>query len=76
MNKPLHGRLHGKTIELDEDIGAAEGVEVEVQVKILSEVPSEHAQRIEGLAQIYEILGERYDSGFTDLAERHNEHQP
>jgi predicted DNA-binding antitoxin AbrB/MazE fold protein len=29
-----------------------------------------------GLAKIYEILGERYDSGYTDTAERHNEHQP
>ena len=30
----------------------------------------------EGLARIYAILGERYESGFTDTAERHNEHQP
>ena len=30
----------------------------------------------EGLAKIYAILGERYDSGHTDTAERHNEHQP
>ena len=25
---------------------------------------------------IYEILDRRYSSGFTDTAERHNEHQP
>lgn len=30
----------------------------------------------EGLAKIYAILGERYDSGQTDTAARHNEHQP
>ncbi len=30
----------------------------------------------EGLARIYEILSERYDSGFSDTAARHNEHQP
>jgi hypothetical protein len=29
-----------------------------------------------GLADVYAILGERYSSGFTDTAERHNEHQP
>ena len=29
-----------------------------------------------GQAKIYAILSERYDSGQTDLAERHNEHQP
>ena len=30
----------------------------------------------EGLDRIYEILDRRYNSGFTDTAERHNEHQP
>jgi predicted DNA-binding antitoxin AbrB/MazE fold protein len=30
----------------------------------------------EGLIRIYEILGERFDSGHHDSAERHNEHQP
>jgi predicted DNA-binding antitoxin AbrB/MazE fold protein len=29
-----------------------------------------------GLAKVYAILGERYNSGYTDTAERHNEHQP
>jgi predicted DNA-binding antitoxin AbrB/MazE fold protein len=30
----------------------------------------------EGLIQVYEILGRRFDSGHHDTAERHNEHQP
>ena len=30
------GKVHGKTIEPDEDLGVAEGREVEVQVKIIS----------------------------------------
>jgi predicted DNA-binding antitoxin AbrB/MazE fold protein len=29
-----------------------------------------------GLDDIYAILSERYDSGETDVAARHNEHQP
>lgn len=29
-----------------------------------------------GLAEIYAVLGERFDTGARDLAERHNEHQP
>lgn len=29
-----------------------------------------------GLAKVYEILGRRHSSGFTDTAARHNEHQP
>ena len=35
MTKTLHGKVHGKTIELDEDLGVAEGQEVEVQVRIV-----------------------------------------
>jgi predicted DNA-binding antitoxin AbrB/MazE fold protein len=28
------------------------------------------------MAKIYEIMSRSYDTGETDLAERHNEHQP
>lgn len=30
MNKKLHGKIHGKTIELAEDPGVADGQEVEL----------------------------------------------
>ena len=72
MVRTTHGKIHGKTIELDEDLGVPEGQEVEVQVRVLPSPPP----MSEGLAKIYAILGERYDSGYTDTAERHNEHQP
>jgi hypothetical protein len=35
MSKTIHGTIHGKTIELDEDPGALEGQEVEVQVTMI-----------------------------------------
>jgi hypothetical protein len=35
MLKTIHGKVHGKTIELDEELGVAEGQEVEVQVRIV-----------------------------------------
>jgi hypothetical protein len=35
MTKTLHGRVRGKVIELDEDLGVADGQEVQVQVTIL-----------------------------------------
>lgn len=35
MTKTLHGKIHGKSIEFDEDIGMADGQEVEVQVKVV-----------------------------------------
>jgi hypothetical protein len=73
MTKTLHGKAHGKTIELDEDLGVPEGQEVEVQVTV---VPSVAAPMGEGLAKVYAVLGERFNSGEDDVAARHNEHQP
>ena len=35
MTKIIHGKVHGRTIELAEDPGLADGQDVEVQVKIL-----------------------------------------
>ena len=35
MTKTLHGKVHGRTIELDEDLGLPEGQEVEVRVRII-----------------------------------------
>ncbi len=36
MTKVIQGKVHGRTIELLEDLGLADGQDVEVQVKILS----------------------------------------
>jgi hypothetical protein len=76
MTKTLLGTVHGRTIELSEDLGVAEGQEVEVQVTLVPQTTPSIAPMNEGLAKVYEILSERYDSGMTDLAQRHNEHQP
>ena len=35
MSKIVRGKVRGKTIELDEDLGVAGGQEVEVQVRIV-----------------------------------------
>jgi hypothetical protein len=35
MTRTVHGKIRAKTIELDEDLGVAEGQEVEVQVTIV-----------------------------------------
>ena len=77
----IHGVVHGKMIELSESPGLPDGQRVVVQLEpateLLSEVPAGPKMQIsEGLAKIYAVLGERYDSGHTDTAERHNEHQP
>jgi hypothetical protein len=52
MTKLLHGKVHGRTIELTEDLGLAEGQEVEVSVRTvqsaLPRVPGEGLLRTEG----------------------------
>lgn len=51
MNRTIHGRIHGKTIELDEDPGVAEGQEVHVQMTLVSRSlrrPGEGFLRTEG----------------------------
>ena len=36
MTKKLHGRVHGKTIELVEDPGVPDGQEVELQIQVVA----------------------------------------
>ena len=76
MIKTLYGRVHGRTIQLDEDLGVSEGQEVEVQVKVVPPDPASQLSVTPGMAAIYAILGERVDTGEHDVAARHNEHQP
>ncbi len=47
---------------------------VEIEVRIGDQ--PEPAPMSEGLARVYAILGERFDSGHPDTAARHDEHQP
>ncbi len=39
MTKALHGKVHGRTIELDEDPGVAEGQEVEIHLTLIPRSP-------------------------------------
>jgi hypothetical protein len=52
MTKMIHGKVHGKTIELNEDLGVDEGREVEVTVRIIAPIagrqPGEGFLRMEG----------------------------
>jgi hypothetical protein len=51
MTKTMLGKVHGKIIELDEDLGVAEGQKVEVWVRVLPEMagkPGEGFLRTEG----------------------------
>jgi hypothetical protein len=35
MTKTIHGKIHGKTIELDEDLGVVDSQDVEVRVTMI-----------------------------------------
>jgi hypothetical protein len=51
MIRIVHGRAHGRTIELDEDLDVADGQEVEVQVRTVPKserAPGEGLLRTEG----------------------------
>ena len=76
VSKILHGVVQGKHIELDEDPGVPEGRSVEVEVRIIEANNAPSSPLSEDLAKVYAILGERYSSGHTDTAARHDEHQP
>ena len=58
MTKTLHGKVHGRTIELDEDPGVVDGQEVVIQVTIVQATKPPRPPISEGLANIYAILGE------------------
>lgn len=75
--KTFQGTVRGNRIELTESLGLPDGQSVEISVeRLLSEPKSPSVQMSEGLASVYEILGERFQSGHADTAARHNEHQP
>jgi predicted DNA-binding antitoxin AbrB/MazE fold protein len=64
-----------------EPVNLPEGSEATVELRTAgSDQPQpsdpQFAHLEPGWAKIYAILSERYDSGQTDVAERHNEHQP
>jgi len=79
MTKTIHSKVHGKIIELDEDLGVAEGQEVAVQVKVVSSTTTwgESLRRCAGaLADITgldedleQILRERKTDRFRDVPE-------
>jgi predicted DNA-binding antitoxin AbrB/MazE fold protein len=60
-----------------EPVNLPERTPVEFEPRVLAEAAqSPPPSMSEGLAKVYEILGRRYNSGHTDTAARHNEHQP
>jgi predicted DNA-binding antitoxin AbrB/MazE fold protein len=75
MTTTVHAVFEKGVFRPVEPISLPESTSVELDVRLAGEQPSPPSMS-EGLAKVYSILGERYDSGHSDTAARHNEHQP
>jgi predicted DNA-binding antitoxin AbrB/MazE fold protein len=76
--KTIHAIYENGVFRPVEPVDLPDHTAVEVQLRVLTQVPADQTPQgmSEGLAKIYAVLGERYESGHTDTAARHNEHQP
>jgi hypothetical protein len=45
VTRTLHGKVHGKTAKLDEDLGVVDGQEVEIRVKVISKPGKKTGER-------------------------------
>ena len=81
MSKIVHGIVHGRTIELDQEVGVPDGQKVEVAIQIIGSGPdtepwekaSPMAGAMAGIPGLDEdmkqILGERKTARFREVLE-------
>lgn len=82
MTKIMHGIIHGKTIELDQELGIPDGQKVEVSIHLIPVPPTEEpwgeglrrsAGALAGIAGLDEdmqqILSERKTARFREVSE-------
>jgi predicted DNA-binding antitoxin AbrB/MazE fold protein len=76
MTSTVHAIFENGVFRPVEPVDLPEKTPVELEVRVPDEQQPPPAPMPEGLAKVYAILGERYNSGHTDTAARHDEHQP
>jgi len=69
MTKTVHGRLHGKTIELDEDLGVPAGQEVEVEVRLVPPVPQKKPRQPGTLRGTVTYMAPDFDAPLDEFQE-------
>ncbi len=74
MPKTIRAVSEGGVFRPTEPLDLPEHTAVEIEIR-LPKAPASNSMS-EGLAKVYAILGERYESGSTDTAARHDEHRP
>ena len=67
----IHAIYENGVFRPTEKVDLPDHCEVEVEVRAVQEEPAKPS-----LDDIYAILSARFDSGQSDVAARHNEHQP
>ena len=76
MSSTVHAIYENGVFRPVEPVTLPDNTRVELEVRLSEERETSRAPMSPGLAKVYAILGERYNSGHTDTAARHNEHQP
>ena len=77
MTKTIHAIYANGVFRPVEPVDLPDDTRVQCVLQVLPDAPSNaRGSMSDGLAKIYEILGRRYNSGYTNTAARHNEHQP
>jgi predicted DNA-binding antitoxin AbrB/MazE fold protein len=76
MTRTIHAVFENGVFRPLETVDLPDQTAVEFEPRVVEPLPETGVPMSGGLAKIYAILGERYQSGHTDTAERHNEHQP
>jgi len=77
MSSIVHAIYENGVFRPMEPVDLPDKTPVEFTPRVLTDAPQGVPSSMsEGLAKVYEILGRRYSSGYTDTAARHNEHQP
>jgi hypothetical protein len=66
----VRGIVDHDTIRLVTPLSLPQGAEIEFEPRIVQDKPKAPPLKL------YELLDQRFHSGRSDLAERHNEHQP
>lgn len=70
--KTIHAVFEQGVFRPLEKVELPENTEVEFELR----TPGSSEPITGGMAAIYAILSERYETGESDVAARHNEHQP
>ena len=70
--KTIHAVYEKGVFRPLENVELPERTEVEFEPRVIRNQPA----RAGAMEEIYKILSERYETGESDIAARHNEHQP